>query len=461
MSNEQDNKTSSRRDFLRTAALSAAAAAGAPAVAKSNVYSLAPPQVIGANDRIRIGHVGLGVQGYGAHVRLLKEKEQENNTAQVAVCDLYGRRLRQSGTHLGLSEGSWYKEYKKLLDRKDVDAIVIATSDNWHAPIAIDAMNAGKHVYCEKPMCKTVEEAFAIHDTVKKTKRAFQIGSQGTSDPMYTNIQKVVKEGKLGKIVMGQHSYNRGDNRIGEWNSYGDNPYKSPHNDAGPNASGDSHIDWDTFRRNKGPKDWDPDRFFRWRKYWAYGSGLVGDLMPHRLHPMYIAMGIPTNGDGGWPVRVSAGGVLTVQTKHPEVPGKPDRDVPDFTYTTVDFPEYSLIIMSTTVNEQGMRPMIRGNKATIIFSGASAQITPERAFSDEIDAETIPLNSSGEPIQAHQKNWLDSIRSGKEPNGNIDLAVRVQTVISLGELAYRNNQTYTWDPKTRTSTPDYKKAAHQ
>ncbi len=461
MSNEQDTKTSSRRDFLRTAALSAAAAAGAPAVAKSSVYSLAPPQVIGANDRIRLGHVGVGVQGFGAHVRLLKEEAQKNNTEQVAVCDLYGRRLRQAGNHMGLSESSWYKDYKKLLDRKDVDAIVIATADNWHAPIAIDAMNSGKHVYCEKPMCKTVDEAFAIYDTVKKTKRAFQIGSQGTSDPMFANIQKIVKEGKLGKIVMGQHSYNRGDNRIGEWNSYGDNPYKPPHNDAGPNASGDSHIDWETFRRNKGPKDWDPDRFFRWRKYWAYGSGLVGDLMPHRLHPMYIAMGIPTTGDGGWPVRVSAGGVLTVQTKHPEVPGKPDRDVPDFTYTTVDFPEYSLIIMSTTVNEQGMRPMIRGNKATIIFSGAAAQITPERAFSDEIDAETIPLNSNGEPIQAHQKNWLDCVRNGKEPNGNIDLAVRVQTVISLGELAYRNNQTYTWDPKTRSSTPDYKKAPHQ
>src|SRR5687768_5713318 len=204
MSNEQDNKTSSRRDFLRTAALSAAAAAGAPAVAKSSVYSLAPPQVIGANDRIRLGHVGVGVQGFGAHVRHLKEDGEKNNTQQVAVCDLYGRRLRHAGTNMGLSESSWTKEYKKLLDRKDVDAIVIATADNWHAPIAIDAMNAGKHVYCEKPMCKTVDEAFAIYDTVKKTKRTFQIGSQGTSDPMYTNIQKVVKEGKLGKVVMGQ-----------------------------------------------------------------------------------------------------------------------------------------------------------------------------------------------------------------------------------------------------------------
>jgi predicted dehydrogenase len=465
MSKQPEKQAPSRRDFLRTAALSAAAAAGVPAVAKSNVYSLAPARVLGAADRIRLGHIGVGVQGYGAHVRLLKENATSNNTEQVAVCDLYGIRNRRAGTHMGLSESAWYKNYKQLLERKDVDAVVIATADNWHAQIAVDAMNAGKHVYCEKPMCKTVDEAFAIYDTVKKTKTKFQIGSQGTSDPMYLNIQKIVKDGKIGQLVMGQHSYNRGDNRIGEWNSYGDNPYKAPkpgefdHRKSGPTATGDHHIDWETYRKGAGPKEWDPDRFFRWRKYWAYGSGLVGDLMPHRLHPMYIAMGIPLSGEGGWPVRVSAGGVLTVQTKHPEVPGKPDRDVPDFTYTTVDFPEYSLIIMSTTVNEQGMRPMIRGNKGTIIFSGDSAQLTPERAYSDEIEAETIPLNSSGEPITTHQKNWLDCIRDGKEPNGNIDLAVRVQTVISLGELAYRNNQTYTWDPKTRSSTPSYKAAA--
>src|SRR5207244_3399268 len=150
------------------------------------------------------------------------------------------------------------------------------------------------HVYCEKPMCKTLDEAFGIYDTVKKTGRKFQIGSQGTSDPMYYNLQKIVKSGKIGKLVMGQHSYNRGDNRIGEWNSYGDNPYRAwkpdepdheygeagnDHRRAGPNASGNDHIDWETFRKGQGPKEWDPDRFFRWRKYWAYGSGLVGHVM--------------------------------------------------------------------------------------------------------------------------------------------------------------------------------------
>ena len=458
MGSNPENNTTTRRGFLKSAAVAGAAVAATPAVAKSAVFAVAPGRVIGANDRINIAVVGVGSQGYGAHVRLLKEKASENNTQQVAVCDLYTRRLRAAGTELGLSESAWYKDHRKMLEQKDIDAVVVATSDNWHAPISIDAMNAGKHVYCEKPLCKTLDEAWAMYDTVKKTKRTFQVGSQGTSDPMYHTIRDLVKGGKVGKLVMGQASYNRGDNRIGEWNSYGDNPYKAPHNMAGPNATGDNHIDWETFRRGQGPKEWDPDRFFRWRKYWAYGTGLVGDLMPHKLHPLYIAMGISTVGMEGFPRRVSAGGVLAVQKVNPDTQ-KLDREVPDFTYTTVDFDDFSMIIMSSTVNEQGMRNMLRGNKASILFAGDSAQIIPERAFSDEIEAETVALNGNGEPIPVHQKNWLDCIRTGKEPNGNIDLAVRVQTAISLGEMAYRNNETFTFNPADRSTTPNLKTLA--
>lgn len=453
---DKPDQNSSRREFLRNAAAAAAAATATPALAKSRVFTIGSPRAIGANERIQIGHVGLGSQGYGAHVRLLKERASRNNTEQIAVCDLYRRRLRKAGTELSLSESAWYDDYRRMLENDDLDAVVVATSDNWHAQIAIDSMEAGKHVYCEKPMCKTVDEAFAIYDTVKKTGRTFQIGSQGTSDPMHYTVRDVVKSGKLGKVVMGQASYNRGDNRIGEWNSYGDNPYKAPHDKAGPMATGDDYIDWKTFRKGQGPKAWDADRFFRWRKYRAYGSGLVGDLMPHKLHPMFIAMNIPTTGLEGFPKRVSSGGVLAVQKVNPDTK-KPDREVPDFTYMTADWDDFSMIIMSSTINEQNMRPMIRGNKGTIIFAGDSGQIIPERNFSDEVEAETVPLRGNGEPIPVHHKNWLDCIRDGKTPNGNIDLAVRVQTMIALGELAERYSETFTFDPKTRRTTPDYRK----
>ncbi len=470
MNNKTENQGTSRREFLRNAAASAAVTAGATNVAKSSVYSLAPARVLGANDKIRIAHVGLGVQGFGAHTRLLKESASANNTEQVAVCDLYTRRLRRAATTIGdLKEANWYKDHRKMLERKDIDAVVVATSDQWHSTVATHALEAGKHVYCEKPMCKTLEEAFGLFDTVKRTGRKFQVGSQGCSDPMYRNIAEVVKSGKLGKMIMGQHSYNRGDNKVGEWNSYGDNPWKAwkegqplndyvvnDHRKAGPTATGDDHIDWETYRKGSQPSEWDPDRFFRFRKYWAYGNGLVGDLMPHRLHPMVIAMNIPLTGLAGFPKRVSSGGGLYVQKVNPDT-GKPDREVPDFTYITCDFGDFSLIVMSTCVNEQGMRPMIRGNKATLFFSGDNAQLTPERAYSDEVESEQIKLNGNGEPIQAHHKNWLDSIRNNTEPNCNIDLAIRVQTMITLGELAYRNNQTFTFDPKTRKATPETSK----
>jgi predicted dehydrogenase len=450
-----EKQTSSRREFLRNSA-GAAAVVTAATVAKSPVYALQPAKVLGANDRIHIAHIGLGVQGFGAHVRLLKEKSADNNTEQIAVCDLYGRRRRRSGEHLGISESAWYDDHRKMLENKDIDAVVIATSDNWHAQCVLDALNAGKHVYCEKPMVKTVDEAFALYDTVKKTGLKLQVGSQGCSDPMYDNIAAIVKSGKIGKMVMGQHSYNRGDNKIGEWNSYGDNPYKPPHDKAGPQGTGDDHIDWETFRKGAGPKEWDPDRFFRWRKYFAYGSGLIGDLMPHKILPMYKAMAIDISGQNGFPKRVSSGGVLCVQKINPDTK-KVDRDVPDFTYMTADFEDFSMIIMSTSVNEQGMRPMIRGNKATILFASDAAQIIPERAYSDEVEAERIPLHGNGEPIPVHHKNWIECIRTGKEPNCNIDLALRAQVLITLGELAQRNSITLTFDPKTRATTPDYKK----
>ncbi|MGV3724561.1 MAG: Gfo/Idh/MocA family protein [Actinomycetota bacterium] len=450
-----EQKISSRREFLRNSA-GAAAVVATTVTAKSPVYAIAPARVIGANERIQIGHIGLGVQGYGAHARLLKEKSAENNTEQIAVCDLYGRRLRKAGTFLGLSESAWYTDYRKMLDNKDLDAVVVATSDNWHAQCVIDAMNAGKHAYCEKPMCKTLEEAYGIYDTVKKSGLKLQVGSQGCSDPMYENIAKIVKSGKIGKLVRGQHSYNRGDNKIGEWNSYGDHPFKAPHDKAGPKGVGDDHIDWETFRKGEGPKEWTPDRFFRWRKYRAYGSGLVGDLMPHRILPMFKAMAIPTTGMDGFPKRVSSGGVLAVQKVNPDTK-ELDRDVPDYTYMTVDFEDFSMIIMSTTINEQGMRPMIRGNKATILFSNDKAQIIPERAYSDEVEAETIPVFGNGEPIPVHQKNWIDCIRNGNEPNCNIDLSLRAQVLITMGEIAYRNSVTLAFDPKSRSTTPDIKK----
>jgi predicted dehydrogenase len=442
-----DNGKTTRRDFMRT---SVAAAAGAAALGVMPTTAQAMRRVVGANDRIHIGHIGVGTQGYTAHVRLFKQHSADNNTEQIAACDLYGRRLRKTQKELGLSDSQLYPDFRKLLANKNIDAVVIATSDNWHAPCTIAALQAGKHVYCEKPLCKTLEEAFAVYDACKRSKMTFQLGSQRTSDPKYAAVGKIMASGKLGHIVVAQGSYMRGDNKVGEWNDYGDYDM-----DAGPSASGDAHIDWETFRHGSEPKTWDMDRFFRWRKYWAYGTGLVGDLLPHKLPPLMIAMNLPTDGLRGYPIRVSSGGGLYVQKlrKDPTT-GKmvPDREVPDFINLNVDFEDASMMAMASSISEEGWPDAIRCQKATVLFSGGTIKTKPERTFADEIDSDEQQTNGESDPVEEHQKNWITSIRTNGTPNCPIDLAARMQVMITLAERSYRENKTFTFDPKTRTAT---------
>ena len=300
-------------------------------------------------------------------------------------------------------------------------------------------------------MCKTVEEAFKLYDTVKSTKKTLQVGSQGCSDLKYKAVAEIIKSGKLGHPVVAQGNYMR-NGRIGEWNNYG-----RFDKDAGPSASGDAHIDWETFRKGTMPVEYDADRFFRWRKYWEYGSGLVGDLFPHKLHPLFIALALPTEGLKGWPRRVSSGGGLYVQKIHPylkNADGSPriDREVPDFINLNVDFDDVSLMAMSSTINEEGWQDSIRCNKGTIFFSGNRIEVKPERTWSDEVEPSSVQAPGNGEPIDAHEKNWFDCIRSGAMPNCNIELATRVQVMISLAERSFRENKTFRFDPATRKVT---------
>lgn len=442
MSNQNSNTT--RREFIRGSVVAAAgvAASSMPTTA------LAMRRIIGANDRIRIGHIGVGTQGYNAHVRLIKQHAQDNNTEQIAASDLYGRRLRKTQKFLELSDSQLYKDYRKLLADKNIDAVIVATSDNWHAKCSIDAIEAGKHVYCEKPLCKTLEEAFAVYDACKKSKVTFQLGSQRTSDAKYAAVGKIMASGKLGHMVVAQGNYMRGDNKVGEWNSYGDYDL-----DAGPTASGDAHVDWETFRHGTEPKAWDMDRFFRWRKYWAYGSGLVGDLLPHKLPPLMIAMNLPMDGLKGYPVRVSSGGGLYVQKLRKDPSGKEvmDREVPDFINLNVDFEDASLMAMASSISEEGWPDSIRCQKATVLFSGGSIKVKPERTYADDIDAEEQQTNGEADPVEEHQKNWIQCIRTNGKPNCHIDLAVRCQVMITLAERSYRENKTFVFDPKTRTA----------
>jgi predicted dehydrogenase len=426
-----------RRGFLKTTAAATAAAATAN-LFKTPVYGQgtapATGRVIGANDRIVVGFVGLGPQGQ-LHVDKMKANAEKNNVALAAFCDLWEKRREMAKAKVG-GDAKTYDDYRRLLENKDIDAVICATVDHWHARVAIDAMKAGKHIYVEKPMARYLPEAWEVWDTVKATGKVFQVGSQGCSDAKWHKAAELVKEGKIGPLVLGQGSYMRNSPK-GEWNYT-----------IEPDLKADS-VNWNQWLGPdiKTRPEFNPDHFFRWRKYYPYCAGLLGDLFPHRLHPLLLATGNPE-----FPVRVAAIGTKKILTDK-NTPGTPIRDVPECLTLIAEFPSgYSLMVCSSSVNEQGLPDIIRGHYATLYIGGNTVELKPERPFTDEIDPERHPNLEPVEDIGVHQSNWLACIRSGKAPNGNIELAIRVQTVVSLGEMSDRLGITCHYDEKTRTIT---------
>ncbi|MDW8311026.1 MAG: Gfo/Idh/MocA family oxidoreductase, partial [Verrucomicrobiales bacterium] len=197
-----------RRAFLRKAA-TLAAAVSTPAFLKTPVYgqNQAPSaNVLGANNRIAVGYIGTGKQGMN-HIRTQKGMVAEANIVQAAVCDLYDKHLQAAKGFLGLKDSDAFRDHRRLLERKDIDAVIISTVDNWHAQCSIDALEAGKHVYCEKPMTRYLGEAWEVYDTVKKTGKVYVIGSQGCMDSKWHKAAEWVRAGKIGHLVWGQGSY--------------------------------------------------------------------------------------------------------------------------------------------------------------------------------------------------------------------------------------------------------------
>ncbi|HNQ88591.1 MAG TPA: Gfo/Idh/MocA family oxidoreductase [Verrucomicrobiota bacterium] len=426
-----------RRSFIKKAA-TATAAVATTSLFRTPVYgqTQAPStgRVIGANDRIVVGFVGLGGQGM-FHLRTVKANADKTNTAIGAVCDLWAKRREAAKAEAG-SNPQTYTDYRKMIEQKDIDAVLCATVDHWHARIAIDAMRAGKHVYVEKPLSRYLTEAFEVWDAVKATRRVFQVGSQGCSDAKWHKCAELIKAGKIGPLVLGQGSYMR-NNPKGEWNYTIDQDFK---------ADG---IQWDQWLGPdiKKRADFSPDHFFRWRKYYPYCAGLLGDLFPHRLHPLVLATGNPE-----FPVRVAAIGTRKIHTDK-NTPGTPERDVPECLTLIAEFPSgYSLMVCSSSVNEVGLPDVIRGHMGTLMIGGNRVELKPERPFTEDMDPEDYPNLEPVEDVGVHEANWFSCIRSNKAPNADIELAIRVQAIVSLGELSDRLGITCHFDEKTRAIT---------
>ena len=425
----EDKRDLSRRDFIKATGVTTAGLAASSLVARDAQAARAAVPVhtksIRANDRINYGFVGVG--GMGAkHLSIIKGFSESENVAAVAVCDVFEKFKCQAQEKAGILESQVYGDYRRLLENKDIDVVVIATPDHWHARMAIEAMEAGKHIYVEKPMTHTLDEAFKVCETARRTKRLVQVGSHGCSDPKWHKAREIVKSGRLGTILWAQGSYCR-NNPKGEWN------YK-----IDPDATAQS-IDWKMWLGPAPQRPFNAERFFRWRKYWDYGNGIIGDLWPHRLHPLMLAMALDE-----FPQTVGCiGGNLCNSDRD----NGEQREVADTTMVMVGFPSGAMIYLAgSTVNERGIEDIIRGQKADLLFGGGKVQVQPERPFVDEIESSDETPPESGESHAKHQKNFIDALRGNSAPNCDIELGIRVQTIVSLAEQSYRKGKLLHFDP---------------
>lgn len=257
-----------RRDFLKKAGGTLALATIGPGLqtqASAKSIELKSAAKVSANDKIRIGLIGAGIIGhYDTNTALLVD-----GVELVAACDLYTGRIEYAKEKWG-NDLFTTRDYREILARTDIDAVLICTPDHWHERIAIDAMKAGKHVYCEKPMIQKIGEGHAIIEAQKSTGKVFQVGSQRASSVAILEAKKILQSGMIGDLTYVQAFCDRTDAR-GAWQ------YSIP-TDASP-----STVDFDSFL-GKAPKvPFDATRFFRWRNYKDYGTGAAGDLIVHLL----------------------------------------------------------------------------------------------------------------------------------------------------------------------------------
>ena len=396
-----------RREFIATVAASAWTASS---------YA----QIAGANERLRIGVVGCGGMANAHMQRLIKAPVHGKDYAFTAVCDLYDKRRDAAAQ---LTGGKPYTRYHELLADKNVDYILNATPEHWHSRITMDAIEAGKHVYCEKPMTRTVEQAKAV---LAKTKAypqiKMQVGVQGMSDDSYQNANRYVKEGALGHVVMAQIDYSRnGKDDLWEY-------------EYDPDVKPGVNFDWKTWLGDTPKREFDPDRFHRWRKYWDYSGGISGDLFVHRVTRIIKSLGLTFPEFG-----MAAGGrrVFT-NTK---------GDVPDTMDVLLDYPEgVTVQLVSSMANDRKIDHLLRGHKATLEFNSTGFTIVPQPLYKDEVK-EIVHKKSGAEDVFLHHLNLQAAIRKGEALNCPPELGLYGVVASEMGVQSLRRRAYMKWDSK--------------
>jgi len=332
-----------RRDLMRAGA-GAALAARTVMLEPSSAFATA--RAVPPSDRVRFGIIGVGMQGHG----LLRTAIGLPGVECVAACDLYDGRQELAKEITGKPIPTT-RRYQDLLDNKEIDCIINATPDHWHRKIVIDCCNAGKDVYCEKPMTHAVGEGFEMVEAEKRNKRIVQIGSQRPSSVIYAKAREIVASGQLGEVCLVEGMMGR-NNPEGAW-QYPLPPGLSPQN-----------LDWDTWLGTAPKIPFNPAHFQRWRCWQAYGSGVAGDLIVHLLTGIHFITGVNAP-----PQRAMASGGL--------YRWKDGRDVPDVHTVVYDHPGLQIYARVTLNTETPEITRIMGKGGLLEIKDGELTFTPQ------------------------------------------------------------------------------------
>jgi predicted dehydrogenase len=390
--NRQNDKGSSqqvdRRGFLlNTAAVSAVS------------YG----RVQGANDRIRIAGIGCG-----GRCRSLLAIAQASGAQVASLADVYQPRLALA---LKASpDAATAADYRRVLERTDIDAVMIGSPDHWHVPMTIDALKAGKDVYVEKPVSHTIEEGEILKAAVAGSSKLVQVGYQQRSWEHFIEARKIVQSGRLGKITL----------VLASW-------YQVFLAMKDPPVLNENEIDWKAWLGSAPARQPDPWRYARWRWYWDYGGGHLTDLYSHWCDTLHWIFGLKT------PLYAqAAGGKYAVDF----------QDCPDTINCFYEYPGKLSIVYNGTMHcsLDGGNILMRGDRAMMKLNRDGFAVYPEGVIPTErtiYPEPEIQMRSSGDGTRAHVANFLDCIRSRKQPNAPIAEAIDAANACHFGNLAYR------------------------
>ena len=414
------NKPSSltRRNFLKT---TGAVAAATTLTARS--YA----KIVGANERIQVGFIGAGGMATG-HMNTIKkmcgeENKAKHNVEPVITCDCWETRAKKGAALLGIDKST--TDFRKVLDIKDIDYVTIATPEHQHARMTIAAMDAGKAIYCEKPMTHELHEALAVRDKQKETGMPLQVGVQAMSDDSYASAGEAIKNGVIGQVVQAQIEYVR---RYGE-----QGPWRNPAiNDDTPKPDDLNWSDW----LGGAPKiDWNPHHYYEWRNYSSYSGGICTDLFIHRITRIMKAC------DLLYPRRVvGMGGIWQW----------PDgRDLPDNFEMICEYPRgMTVYVLGTMSNRVGIDHLIRGYRGTLYF-------TPSGWVAKDKDGKILAEHkkTGAEDIYLHHTNLQNHLRNGEKLNCPIELGLAGVSAVCMANESWRSGRMIAWDKENEKMVP--------